>query len=314
MVLDSNSGGVIHDNFFNIGKYLNPGDVLVINESRVNKCRIFGKKESTGADVECFVLKKVDIYSKSNDYEVLLKPSKRLRTGDRVILGEHSLIIKSKGEYGKANVLFSSPADEIFETDGELPFPPYIKGRDFHEDRYQTVYASRGGSTAAPTAGLHFTEKLISDLTEKGILFAKIVLDIGLDTFRPISARDISEHRMHKEYYYIDNREAGIIEEGRLRPGSRIIAVGTTAARVLETLIQKYDKVREGSGYTGIYIYPPYEFKAVDCMITNFHLPRSSLLVMVSAFAGRKRMLDAYEEAKMNNYRFYSFGDCMFIK
>ncbi len=314
MVLDRKSDTIIHDNFFNIGKYLLPGDVLVINESRVNRCRIFGKKEGTGARIECFVLKKADVYSKDNRYEVLLKPSKRLKTGDKVILGDHFLEILSKGEYGKATVAFSSSVSEIFDCIGQLPLPPYIKGRNFDENRYQTVYASKGGSAAAPTAGLHFTKELILTLKEKGIKFAKIILDIGLDTFRPISAQDIREHRMHEEYYHIDSREASIIEEGRQRPGSRIIAVGTTAARVLETLMQKFDKIMEGSGYTGIYIYPPYKFKAVDCMITNFHLPRSSLLVMVSAFTGREKILGSYEKAKRNNYRFYSFGDCMLIK
>lgn len=314
MVVDRKSGSITHDNFFNIEKYLCPGDVLVINESRVNRCRIFGKKESTGARIECFVLSKVDIYREDNEYEVLLKPSKRLSAGDRVVMGDHFLKILSKGEYGKAIVAFSSPVNEIFDTVGELPLPPYIKGRDFDENRYQTVYASRGGSAAAPTAGLHFTKELISSLKEKGVFFAKITLDIGLDTFRPISTQLIKEHRMHEEYYYMDGREAEIIESGMKRPGSRIIAVGTTAARVLETLMQKYNKIREGSGYTGIYIYPPYKFKAVDCMITNFHLPRSSLLVMVSAFAGREKILEAYEEAKRDDYRFYSFGDCMFIK
>jgi len=314
MVVDRKSGSITHDNFFNIEKYLCPGDVLVINESRVNRCRIFGKKESTGARIECFVLNKVDIYREDNEYEVLLKPSKRLSAGDRVVMGDHFLKILEKCEYGKAIVAFSSPVNEIFDTVGELPLPPYIKGRDFDENRYQTVYASRGGSAAAPTAGLHFTKELISSLKEKGIFFAKITLDIGLDTFRPISAQLIKEHRMHEEYYCMDGREAEIIESGMKRPGSRIIAVGTTAARVLETLMQKYNKIREGSGYTGIYIYPPYKFKAVDCMITNFHLPRSSLLVMVSAFAGREKILEAYEEAKRDDYRFYSFGDCMFIK
>ena len=314
MVLDRKSNSVIHDNFFNIGKYLCPGDVLVINESRVNRCRIFGKKEGTGARIECFVLKKADIYSEDNRYEVLLKPSKRLKIGDTVILGDHFFEILSKSEYGKAIVVFNSNINEIFDSIGQLPLPPYIKGRDFDENRYQTVYASKGGSAAAPTAGLHFTKELILNLKEKGIKFAKIILDIGLDTFRPISAQDISEHQMHEEYYYIDSKEAGIIEDGRQRPGNRIIAVGTTAARVLETLMQKFGKVMEGSGYTGIYIYPPYKFKAVDCMITNFHLPRSSLLVMVSAFTGREKILGSYEEAKRNNYRFYSFGDCILIK
>jgi S-adenosylmethionine:tRNA ribosyltransferase-isomerase len=314
MILDRKSGSIIHEHFFNIERYLFPGDVLVINESRVNRCRIFGKKESTGAQIECFVLRKVDISSKNSEYEVLLRPSKRLKTGDKVIMDGHFLKILSKGKYGKAIVTFSSPVNEIFDSIGQLPLPPYIKWRDFDEDRYQTVFASKGGSTAAPTAGLHFTKELILSLKKKEIFFARIILDIGLDTFRPISAQDIREHQMHEEYYYIDGKEAEIIEYARQRSGSRVIAVGTTTVRVLETLMQKFGKIRKAKGYTDIYIYPPYEFKTVDCMITNFHLPRSSLLVMASAFAGREKMLGAYEEAKINNYRFYSFGDCMFIK
>ena len=313
MVLDRKSDGIIHDNFFNISKYLRPGDVLVINESRVNRCRILGKKESTGARIECFVLKKVDISSKDSEYEVLLKPSKRLKKGDKVITGDHYLKILSKGEYGKAIVVFSCGINEIFDSIGQLPLPPYIKGRNFDEDRYQTVYASRGGSAAAPTAGLHFTKELISSLKKKGILFARIILDIGLDTFRPISVTDIEDHQIHTESYYIEKSQARLINEAK-RSGNKIVAIGTTTVRVLEALMQKYGEVTEGSGDTDIYIYPPYKFKIVDSMITNFHLPKSTLLVMVSAFAGREKILNAYEEAKNNNYRFYSFGDCMLVK
>lgn len=313
MVLDRKTGSIIHDRFFNIGKYLCPGDMLVINESRVNRCRIFGKKEITGAEIECFVLKRTGDTGKNNEFEVLLKPSKRLKDGDRVLMGDHSLKVISKAEYGKAIVSFDCPVSEIFNDIGEIPLPPYIKSRDFEESRYQTVYAARGGSTAAPTAGLHFTKELMSSLKEKKIIFAKIILDIGLDTFRPISAPDIEDHRMHREFYHIEKSQAHLIDEAR-KSGNKIIAVGTTTVRVLETLMQKYGKINEDSGSTDIYIYPPFKFKIVDSMITNFHLPRSTLLVMVSAFAGRDNVLRVYEEAKKKNYRFYSFGDCMLIK
>lgn len=313
MVLDRKTRNIIHDRFFNIGKYLCPGDMLVINESRVNRCRIFGKKEITGAKIECFVLKRTGDTGKNNEFEVLLKPSKRLKDGDRVLMGDHSLKVISKAEYGKAIVSFDCPVSEIFNDIGEIPLPPYIKSRDFEESRYQTVYAARGGSTAAPTAGLHFTKELMSSLKEKKIIFAKIILDIGLDTFRPISAPDIEDHRMHREFYHIEKSQAHLIDEAR-KSGNKIIAVGTTTVRVLETLMQKYGKINEDSGSTDIYIYPPFKFKIVDSMITNFHLPRSTLLVMVSAFAGRDNVLRVYEEAKKKNYRFYSFGDCMLIK
>ncbi|TET51974.1 MAG: tRNA preQ1(34) S-adenosylmethionine ribosyltransferase-isomerase QueA [Actinomycetota bacterium] len=313
LVLDRKTGDITHDRFFNIGKYLYPGDVLVINESKVNRCRIFGKKETTGAEIECFVLKKAGNTDKNNEYEVLLKPSKRLKDGDRVLMGDHSFKVISKAEYGKAIVSFDCPVSEIFKSIGEMPLPPYIRGRDFEENRYQTVYAAGGGSTAAPTAGLHFTKKLMSSLKEKKIIFAKITLDIGLDTFRPISVPDISEHRMHSEFYHIEKSQAHLIDEAR-KSGNKIIAVGTTTVRVLETLMQKYGKINEDSGSTDIYIYPPFEFRIVDSMITNFHLPRSTLLVMVSAFAGRDMVMKSYEEAKEKNYRFYSFGDCMLIK
>lgn len=312
LVLDRKTGDIKHDRFFNIGRYLCPGDVLVINESRVRKCRLPGIKENTGARIECFVLKKAGNTDRNNEYEVLLRPSKRLKDGDRVLMGGHSFKVISKAEYGKAIVSFDCPVSEIIIDIGEIPLPPYIRGRDFEEKRYQTVYAARGGSTAAPTAGLHFTKKLMSSLKEKKIIFAKIILDIGLDTFRPISVPDIEDHRMHSEFYHIEKSQASLIDEAR-KSGNKIIAVGTTTVRVLETLMQKYGKINEDSGSTDIYIYPPFDFKIVDSMITNFHLPRSTLLVMVSAFAGRDKVMRSYEEAKEKNYRFYSFGDCMLI-
>ena len=309
MVLDRKSGKISHDLFYNLGNYVNQGDVLVVNESRVRKCRLFGIKENTGAQVECFVLEKIT----PNDYEVLLRPSKRLRRGDRVAIGKYCFEVILKLNYGNAVVRFSAPAVEIFEEYGEIPLPPYIKGRDFEGSRYQTIYAADEGSAAAPTAGLHFTRELMDSLKSKGIIFARVLLNIGLDTFRPISVPDIKDHRMHSEFYHIEKPQASLIDEAR-KSGNKIIAVGTTTVRVLETLMQKYGKINEDSGSTDIYIYPPFEFKIVDSMITNFHLPRSTLLVMVSAFAGRDKVLRSYEEAKKKNYRFYSFGDCMLIK
>lgn len=309
LILDRRQGKISHDIFFNLGDYLREGDVLVVNESRVRKCRIFGIKENTGASIECFVLEKIIL----NDYQVLLRPSKRLKPGDRVAIGKYYFEVISKQDYGKAVVRFSAPAAGIFEEHGEIPLPPYIKRKDFKESHYQTIYAADEGSAAAPTAGLHFTEELMDSLKERGIIFARLQLNIGLDTFRPISVPDIKDHQMHREYYCIDNTQAEIINRAK-QSGSRVIAVGTTTVRVLETLMQKYGKIKQCSGHTGIYIYPPFKFKIVDSIITNFHLPRSTLLVMVSAFTGREKLLQAYGEAKENNYRFYSFGDCMLIK
>jgi S-adenosylmethionine:tRNA ribosyltransferase-isomerase len=309
LILDRHQAVVSHDIFFNLGDYLCEGDVLVINESRVRKCRLFGIKEKTGASIECFVLEKII----DNDYKVLLRPSKRLKPGDRVSIGRYYFEVMSKQDHGKAVVRFSEPAVSIFEEFGEMPLPPYIKERDFKNSRYQTIYAADEGSAAAPTAGLHFTEELMDSLRNRGIIFARLQLNIGLDTFRPISVDNIEEHRMHREYYSIDDTQAKLINRAK-QSGGRIIAVGTTTVRVLETLMQKYGKITKCSGYTSIYIYPPFKFRIVDSIITNFHLPRSTLLVMISAFAGRKELLQAYEEAKENNYRFYSFGDCMLIK
>ncbi|MCD4668819.1 MAG: tRNA preQ1(34) S-adenosylmethionine ribosyltransferase-isomerase QueA [Actinomycetia bacterium] len=309
LILDRRRDSISHDIFFNLGDYLHKGDVLVVNESRVRKCRLFGIKENTGASIECFVLEKII----ANDYQVLLRPSKRLRPGDRVAVGKYYFEVMSKQDHGKAVVRFSAPAAGIFGEYGNIPLPPYIKGRDFKDSRYQTIYAAGEGSAAAPTAGLHFTRELMDSLKDRGIIFARVQLNIGLDTFRPISVPDIREHKMHREHYCIDNKQAGIINNTK-QSGGRVIAVGTTTVRVLETLMQKYGRVRGCSGYTDIYIYPPFKFRIVDSIITNFHLPRSTLLVMVSAFAGRGKLLQVYSEAKKNNYRFYSFGDCMLIK
>ncbi len=309
LVLNRKTGDIKHDIFYNISTHIERGDVLVVNESKVLRCRLIGVKEETEAKIECLVLKK----EKNNSYLALLKPSKRLKSGSKVYIGEHYFIVKSKFDYGRAVVEFNAPAGIIFERYGNIPLPPYIKSKNIDQSCYQTVYAKKEGSSAAPTAGLHFSKKLISELVKMGVIIAKLSLEIGLDTFRPISSAEIEKHKMHNENYYIKDSEAEKIIWSK-RMGKRVIAVGTTSVRVLETLMSKYGKIKGDRGVTDIYIYPGFKFKIVDSMITNFHLPRSTLLVMVSAFAGRKNILNAYEQAKKNNYRFYSFGDCMLIK
>jgi S-adenosylmethionine:tRNA ribosyltransferase-isomerase len=308
LLLDRETGIIKHDFFYNIHKYFKKGDVLVVNESGVVRCRLKGRKEITGANIECFVLNRAG----KNEYIALIKPSKRVKPFDKVIIGEHYFIIKSKLDYGKAVVEFDVPAENIFKEYGEVPLPPYIKNKDISEERYQTVYAGKKGSRAAPTAGLHFSKDLIKKIEKKGIIFAKLRLDIGLDTFRPITVEEIEEHGMHSEYYYIEEDEAKKIRQAQ-NSGNKVVAVGTTVVRVLETLMLRYRKIKGGKGNTDIYIYPGFAFKAVDSLITNFHLPRSTLIVMVSAFAGRENILKAYSEAIKNRYRFYSFGDCMLI-
>ncbi len=309
LVLNRKDGSIKHDRFYNLTSYLNKGDVLVVNESRVGKCRLKGRKEKTGANIECFVLNKI----KDKSYMVLLKPSKKLKPGDKVLIGEHSFVVRSKYDYGKALVEFDLDAEEIFDRYGEVPLPPYIKNTGIKEDRYQTVFADKKGSTAAPTAGLHFSKDLMNKLEGYGIIFARLNLSIGIDTFRPISEENIEGHKMHSESYSIDESEAEKIRAA-ISGGSRIVAVGTTVVRVLETLMIKHNKIMGDSGVTDIYIYPGFKFRAVEWVITNFHLPRSTLLVMISAFAGREMVLEAYEEAKEKDYRFFSFGDCMLIK
>ncbi|MBM3705094.1 MAG: tRNA preQ1(34) S-adenosylmethionine ribosyltransferase-isomerase QueA [Actinobacteria bacterium] len=310
MVLDRKSGRIIHKVFSSILEYLNPGDVLVLNESRVANCRICGIKEVTGARIECFVLKKTS----NETYEVLLKPSKRLKKQDRVVIGQGRYFydVIEKLQYGRAEVKFNAPAEEVMKKYGSVPLPPYITGKNIPAERYQTVYARKEGSAAAPTAGFHFTDELIKKINEKGVFFAKLCLQIGLDTFRPIIEENVEDHVIHSEKFSISAQEASNISEAKQK-GGKVIAVGTTSTRVLETVMEREGRLKECAGETSLYIYPGYNFRIVDCMITNFHLPCSTLLVMVSAFAGRQRILNAYEEAKRSGYRFYSFGDCMFI-
>ena len=309
LVLDRKTGNIEHDIFYNLTSYLQKGDVLVINESKVIKCRLNGVKEKTGASIECFVLEKID----RNRCVVLLKPSKRLKPFDKVVIGKYYFTVESKLDYGKAIVEFNFPIDIIMNEYGNIPTPPYIKNIGIKEEEYQTIYARKDGSLAAPTAGFHFSKRLIKKLEESGIVFAKLSLNIGLDTFRPIAEDEIEQHKMHSEYYSIEESEAAKIRIAR-NNGNKITAVGTTTVRVLETLMIKKNNIVEDSGKTDIFIYPGFQFKVVDRLITNFHLPKSTLLALVCAFAGRENILNAYEEAKRKGYRFYSFGDCMLIK
>ncbi len=308
MVLDRASGQIRHDRFYNLGSYLRPGDCLVVNQSKVLRCRLKGKKADTQAKIECFVLKKVQ----NNCYLALLKPFKRLKEGSRVRIGDQMMCVEQKKDRGKALVTFSGNPQALFRQYGLIPLPPYIQSKHIEETDYQTVYADREGSVAAPTAGLHFTDDQIQSLKQEGIVFAKITLNIGMDTFMPIREKEIEKHNMHSEYYQIEQGEAHTIRQAR-KAGARIIAVGTTSVRVLETVMEKHGAICADQGETSLYIYPGYTFRAVEAIITNFHLPRSTLLVMISAFTGRKKLLSAYKEAKHKNYRFYSFGDCMLI-
>lgn len=308
MILNRKTGEVSHDIFCNISRYLKKDDVLVLNESRVIKCRLLGIKENTGAKIEVFVLRKI----KGEKYLVLVKPAKKLSVSSKVNIGNYCFYVSEKLDYGKAVVEFDAPIGEIINEYGKVPLPPYIKNENISEERYQTIYARVNGSAAAPTAGFHFTDKLIKGLKKSGINFARLRLNIGLDTFRPIVEDEIEEHIIHNEYYWLSGSEAKKINQS-LQKGGRIIAVGTTSTRALETVFSKKGKISGDRGNTELYIYPGYKFKAIDAMITNFHLPYSTLLVMVSAFAGRKNIMKAYEEAKKHNYRFFSFGDCMLI-
>ncbi len=308
LILERKTGEITHDIFSGITKYLRSGDVLVLNETRVARCRLIGEKLKTGAKIECFILEKIN----GSRCLCLIKPYKRIKEGEIVLIGNDSLKVMEKSGFGKAIVEFSDKTDSVISRYGKIPLPPYINNKDIDENQYQTIYAKKGFSAAGPTAGFHFTGVLMNGLIKRGIVVSKVRLDIGLDTFRPIVEENIEEHVIHSEKYHIDDNEAKIITRCR-KSGGRIVAVGTTTTRVLETVYKKYGYLKGSSGSTSLYIYPGYRFEIVDALITNFHLPYSSLLVMVCAFAGRDNILNAYENAKINNYRFYSFGDCMLI-
>lgn len=313
MVLNKETGEIKHEIFKNITEYLREGDCLVLNDTKVLPARLFGVKKDTGAKIEVLLLKQLE----GNQWETLVKPAKRVKEGTEIDFGEGLLTAVCTGTSDHGGRVFDFKYDGIFyevlDQLGEMPLPPYIKEQLEDNDRYQTVYARDPGSAAAPTAGLHFTEELLNEVREKGVHVAFITLHVGLGTFRPVSVDDVLEHDMHSEFYTVTEETAHLLNEVRSN-GGRIITVGTTSTRTLETIASGNDgKFKEVSGWTNIFIYPGYTFKAIDGMITNFHLPKSTLIMLVSALAGRENVLHAYNTAVEERYRFFSFGDAMLI-
>lgn len=312
MLLDKDSGEVRHDVFGNIIDYLNPGDCLVLNDTKVIPARLIGMKADTGAQIEVLLLKR-----RENDiWETLVKPGKKAKPGCEIIFGDGLLKAKVSDIVQEGNRLIQFQYEGIFEEIldqlGQMPLPPYITHQLKDRSRYQTVYAVNDGSAAAPTAGLHFTMDLLDKIKKKGIDIAKVTLHVGLGTFRPVKEENILNHHMHSEYFQIGQEAADKINHAK-RNGGRVISVGTTSCRTLESAVDSNGLVQAVSGDTEIFIYPGYEFKAIDALITNFHLPESTLLMLVSALAGRESVLKAYETAVKEKYRFFSFGDAMFI-
>src|SRR5574344_1038626 len=311
MLLDKETGEIEHKKFKDIINYLQPGDCLVRNNTKVIPARLYGKKE-TGANVEFVLLKNIE----GNIWEAMVRPGNKLHAGAKVIFGDGLLQaeILETLEDGTRKVRFSYNGifNEILDKIGLMPLPPYIHESLKENNRYQTVYAKYRGSAAAPTAGLHFTPELLKAIEEKGIKIANVTLHVGIGTFRPVKEENIEEHHMHTEHYYIKQEDVDKINSTKLA-GKRVIAVGTTSCRTIETIADEKGMVRVCEGDTGIYIYPGYKFKCLDGLITNFHLPESTLLMLVSALAGREHILNAYDEAVKEKYRFFSFGDAMFI-
>jgi S-adenosylmethionine:tRNA ribosyltransferase-isomerase len=313
MVLNKETGEIKHDVFKNVIEYLREGDCLVLNDTKVLPARLFGVKKDTGAKIEVLLLKQLE----GDQWETLVKPAKRVKEGTEIDFGDGLLTAVCTGTSDHGGRVLDFKYDGIFyevlDQLGEMPLPPYIKEQLDDRDRYQTVFAREPGSAAAPTAGLHFTESLLTELKEKGVHIAFITLHVGLGTFRPVSVDDVLEHDMHSEFYMVTEGTARLLNEVRSK-GGRIITVGTTSTRTLETIATANDgQFIEGSGWTNIFIYPGYQFKAIDGMITNFHLPKSTLIMLVSALAGREHVLHAYNTAVTEQYRFFSFGDAMFI-
>ncbi|MBU6131924.1 tRNA preQ1(34) S-adenosylmethionine ribosyltransferase-isomerase QueA [Staphylococcus xylosus] len=312
LILGRQSGDIEHQHFKDVINYLESGDTLVLNDTRVMPARLFGLKEETGAKVEMLMLTQIE----GNDWEVLLKPAKRIKVGNRLTFGEGKIVaecIKELDQGGRIMRLhYDGILQERLDELGEMPLPPYIKERLDDQDRYQTVYAKASGSAAAPTAGLHFTDELLANIRDKGVNIAFITLHVGLGTFRPVSVDNIDDHEMHSEYYQMDSETADLLNETKER-GNRIISVGTTSTRTLETIMQSNDKFVSQSGWTDIFIFPGFTFKAIDGLITNFHLPKSTLVMLVSAFSSRDNILNAYNQAVSSEYRFFSFGDAMLI-
>lgn len=314
MVLDKETGAVAHEVFKNITSFLKPGDCLVLNDTKVLPARLYGVKPDTGAKVEVLLLKQEE----GDCWETLVKPAKRIKKGSRVTFGDGRLsaVCVEEKEHGGRILEFSYEGIfyEVLDELGEMPLPPYIKEQLEERDRYQTVFAKERGSAAAPTAGLHFTEELLEEIRTMGVHTAFLTLHVGLGTFRPVSVDTIEEHEMHAEFYQLSEGTARLIQQVK-EEGGRIISVGTTSTRTLETIARDNDgRIEAASGWTDIFIYPGFEFKAIDGMITNFHLPKSTLIMLISALAGKEFVMNAYKEAVAEKYRFFSFGDAMLIK
>lgn len=313
LTLNKEDGTTEHHIFKEITNYLKPGDTLVLNDTRVIPARLFGVKEDTGAKAEVLLLKNLG----EDRWEALVKPGKKLKQGNIIVFSDElKAVIESESDMGGRVLKFTYKGvfQEILDRLGQMPLPPYIKDKLEDRERYQTVYARHEGSAAAPTAGLHFTEELLDDIRAKGVSVAFITLHVGLGTFRPMSVERVEDHVMHEEYYSLSQETADLLNDTR-RDGGRIVAVGTTSCRTLETVGQKFagGPLMESSGWTSIFMFPGYKFTVVDALITNFHLPKSTLVMLVSALAGREHILEAYKQAVNEKYRFFSFGDAMFI-
>ena len=313
LVLDKDTGEITHKHFYDIIDYLDEGDCLVLNETKVIPARLMGVKKDTGAVVEILLLKR----KSKTVWECLVTPGKKCRVGAVIEFGEGLLTGTVSDIVEEGNRIiefeFDSIFEEILDKLGTMPLPPYITHTLKDRNRYQTVYAKNDGSAAAPTAGLHFTKELLKDIEDKGVKLAKVTLHVGLGTFRPVKVSDVRQHHMHSEFFQVSKEAADIINSTRAN-GKRVICVGTTSTRTVESASDDKGYLKETSGWTDIFIYPGYKFKVLDALITNFHLPESTLVMLVSALAGREKVLHAYEEAVKEKYRFFSFGDAMFIK
>ncbi len=313
LVMHRDTGALEHRVFKDIVDYLRPGDCLVINDTKVIPARLFGVKADTGAKIEVLLLKRRD----QNVWETLVKPGKKCRPGTEIVFGEGLLrgTVTGVVEEGNRLIRFSYEGifEEILDRLGQMPLPPYITHQLEDRNRYQTVYAKHDGSAAAPTAGLHFTKELLQQVQDMGVKIAHVTLHVGLGTFRPVKVENILDHHMHSEFYIVEEEEAKKINDTRAA-GGRVICVGTTSCRTIESAAGEDGILRAGSGWTDIFIYPGYKFRILDCLITNFHLPESTLVMLVSALAGREQVLEAYETAVKERYRFFSFGDAMYIE
>lgn len=312
MVLDKNTGEIEHKTFRDIKQYLKKGDCLVINDTKVLPARLIGERKNTGARVEILLLVRKEI----DKWEVLVHPGKKAKPGDRIVFGggllEAEILEVIEGGNRIVKFYFDGVFENILDKLGEMPLPPYITHKLEDKNRYQTVYAEHDGSAAAPTAGLHFTKELLKEIEDMGVKIAHVTLHVGLGTFRPVKVEDVTNHEMHSEYYIVEESQAKMINAAKAA-GGRIISVGTTSTRTLESVTDENGIVHAQSGWTKIFIYPGYKFKAIDCLITNFHLPESTLIMLVSALAGKDHVLNAYKVAVEEKYRFFSFGDAMLI-